>query len=221
MDVSKLLNMTLWNPLDPVEHASRVPMKIWTEMSARNKLMLELSVNPTNVRFVQTKRVTSSVVKDGRVYYFWSSAPGEHSLDVLRLDVTGISGSILNRVAYKNYRQKVGEESVVKNAPEGALNTKHKKWLKFYGMTREAAYPAELDGEFNYAYFEYISPLFPPGKSIIFKGHFENPLQFDEDATRPFFTQYSFTFIVHSSNPDLDTLLEQVENVLVTTDRVG
>jgi len=212
LDIAKVFDWTFWNPLDPIQHGQRVPMKIWTDQSQGK--ILELAVNPRSVRFSQPKRITDTQVKEGRVYFFWSTGPGEKNLDVLTLTVTGTSGSILNRVAFKEYSQKVGQEKV-KNPPQGAINTKHRKWMQLYAMTREPVYPDELEGDFNYAYIEYVSPLFPQGKQITFKGHFSNPLEFDEEATRPFLIDYSFEFIVHQTTPDIDSILQQANNVLV------
>jgi hypothetical protein len=217
LSIEKIFDWTLWNPLDPVSHTSRVPMKIWTDLSLKRdqkNSVLQLGVNPENVKFDQTKRITSSQVKDGRVYFFWSSGPGEQNLDVLELTIRGKSGSILNRVASKGYSQGIGEDRIL-NPPKGAINTKHKKWMKLYAMTREAAYPVELSGEFNFAHIEYVSPLFPEGKDIEFTGHFADPLRFDEDAARPFLIDYTFKFVVHKTTPDLDVLLEKAETILV------
>ena len=177
--------------------------------------MLELAINPMNVKFTQNKRQSSDTVKNGRIYYFWSQSPGEQNLDILELGVTGRSGSILNRVAFKNYTMNTGEMEI-KNPPEGVINTKHKKWMKLYSMSREAAYPDELEGEFNFAHIEYSSPLFPGSRKIEFRGHFNNPLQFEEKAELPFIVDYNFSFIVHSTSPDLDIILEQASNLLVS-----
>lgn len=213
--IDKLFDYSLFNRLNPLEHTTRVPMKIWTKLSLEVKGgMLVLSVNPQNVDFKQDKRVTSDVVKSGRVYYFWSETPGAQNLDILILSVKGTSGSILNRVALPKYTQKVGEQ-ITTNPPEGALNIKHQKWMTLYAMTREAAYPTELNGVFNYAYIEYVSPLFPEGKKIIFEGHFNSPLIFSENADRPFLIDYNFDFHVHRTTPDLDIILEQANKILV------
>ena len=87
--------------------------------------------------------------------------------------------------------------------------------MKLYALSREAAYPLELEGAFNFAHIDYKSPLFPEGKDIEFIGHFSEPLRFDEDATRPFFIDYSFHFVVHRTSPDLDELLASIETILV------
>ncbi len=220
MDIEKIFSYTLRNPLDPIQHTERIPMKIWTDLSVHEKnkkqTMLELSVNPQSVDFKQVKRITSDVVKKGRVYYFWSSAPGEQNLDILALTIRGVSGSILNRVANTQYQQTLGEQKI-SNPPQGAINTKHQKWMKLYSMTREPAYPPELNGEFNYAYIEYVSPIFPTGKTITFKGHFSNPLDFEENADKPFLIKYSFEFVVHQTDPSLDIILEEASKFL--TDR--
>jgi len=219
MDVEKIFDYTLWNPLNPIEYSQRIPMKIWTDLSVhegnKKQTMLELSVNPQSVAFKQVKRITSDIVRKGRVYYFWSSAPGERNLDILALTIGGVSGSILNRVANTQYQQTLSEQKI-SNPPEGAINIKHQKWMKLYSMTREAAYPPELNGEFNYAYIEYVSPIFPTGKTITFKGHFSNPLDFEENADRPFLINYTFEFIVHQTDPSLDTILEEASNFLLT-----
>ena len=248
MDIEKIFEYTLRNPLDPIEHSHRIPMKIWTDLSihdgiiikpavpgyeseklgisvegtsavykegSKKQTMLELSVNPNNVVFKQLKRITSDVVKKGRVYYFWSSAPGEQNLDVLGLTIRGVSGSILNRVANNQYQQTLGEQKI-SNPPAGAINTKHQKWMKLWAMTREPAYPPELNGEFNYAYIEYVSPIFPTGKTIIFKGHFSNPLDFEEKAAKPFLIDYNFEFIVHQTDPALDGILEEASKILLS-----
>jgi len=212
--IDKLFDYTLWNPLDPIEHSTRVPIKVWTDLTLANKeSLLQLSVNPNSVNFQQNKRTTSDVVQSGRVYYFWSESPGEKNLDILTLQFSGTSGSILNRVAFREYKQATGE-NVIKNPPAGVINTKHTKWLKLYSMTRQPAYPDELEGDFNFAHIEYSSPLFPEGRTLEFKGHFENPLQFDERADRPFMIDYSFSFIVHETSPDLDVIIEQADRLL-------
>jgi hypothetical protein len=216
--IDKLFDYTLWNPLDPIEHSTRVPVKVWTDLSLANKeSLLQLSVNPSSVNFEQNKRTTSDVVQSGRVYYFWSSSPGEQNLDILTLQISGTSGNILNRVAFREYTQTTGE-NVIKNPPSGVINTKHKKWMRLYSMTRQPTYPIDLSGAFNFAHIEYSSPLFPEGRTIEFKGHFENPLQFEERADRPFLIDYSFSFVVHETSPDLDVIIDQADKIMTLKD---
>jgi len=58
----------------------------------------------------------------------------------------------------------------------------------------------------NTQYIFYKSHTFPDG--ILFKGHYQAPLEFDESADIPFIINYTFTFVVESSEPSLTGILE-------------
>lgn len=160
---------------------------------------LEMRVNPTSVAFSQPKRIRKRNTQRGSTYFHFSDDRGR-DLDILVLRIAGQTGYVSAR-------------SDITLANNGETLDKLRAWYNLYALTREPMVDTRT-GATNEMECTYRSVLFPNG--VIFKGHFEQALDFTEGAEAPFNKQYTMSFAVHDTEPDLDSLINDFETSLST-----
>jgi len=186
-------------------------------ISAQNDLTflpeIIMAINPKSVTFEQPKRFSKKDTRDGSVFFHFTNSKGQNN-DILTMQFQGNTGNIDRRgdrsgvsaAVTNTAAQREQNGSIVDfNAGEGNGSIqKLVVWHNLYLLSRE---PMLLDdGTENKFTVAYISPLLPT--SIEFTGFFNEVLRFTETAEKPHSRDYSFSFTVTDTSPDLDELLE-------------
>lgn len=201
----------------------RIPMIFTCTMWVDNGFPpIALRVNPHNVTFKQNKRITKRNTQGGTVYMHWSNDFGQNN-DVLEMQFRGRTGNINLRRDPQAKKSAVGQALqdfanwLTGTSPEDADKYKNHggaklfTWARLYQLTRMPMVDVTT-GKHNVFYIVYRSPLFP--RPIQFRGFFNNVLDFSETAENPFLIEWSFTFVVQSTVPDLDVLSDYLVAVL-------
>jgi hypothetical protein len=174
------------------------------------------------VVFKQAKRISKKNTRGGTVYWHWADDQGSDN-DILEMQFRGRTGSILNK---PNDASAAPGGPASANSPLVGLTnpisqdnptptagaTKHYQWARLYQLTSLPTLDKELN-QLNLSTVIYRSPLFP--NPVQFTGFFNQVLDFDEVAERPFMTEYSFTFVVQKTQPNLNTLTEYLAQALL------
>lgn len=188
---------------------------------------LALRVNPHNVTFKQGKRITKRNTQGGTVYMHWSDEYGQNN-DVLEMQFRGRTGNINLRrdPAAKKATGVAGWTAqalqdtanwLTGSSPENADQYKNQggaklfTWGRLYQLTRMPMVDRST-GKANIFFISYRSPLFP--RPILLTGFFNNVLDFGETAENPFLVEWSFSFIVQRTIPDLDAVSVYLSKVL-------
>jgi hypothetical protein len=154
----------------------------------------------------------------------WTDLNGQNN-DILEMGFKGRSGNIRQQPdpAKTGVLQSVSNGlQLAANAITGTtgdMNTptpnqglaKHVSWALLYQLSRMPIVDPATKLR-NVFYIVYCSPIFP--RPIRFLGFFNNVLKFTEDADRPWLIEYSFSFIVQATDPSLDTLSQQLTQLL-------
>jgi hypothetical protein len=219
----------------------RVPFYITNSYRQRyGKKGLSMLMNPTNVAFSQTKRITKKDTQEGSTFLHWTNHLGRNN-DILTMNFQGMTGNINIRTGgqFKTgfgdkaagaanefsdwLDSKLSENSGATEsgllAVQPANLTKNAAgaarvaaFWNLYSLTREPV----LDPTYgipNYSYISYSSPLF--GNSFVtFIGHFNQVLEFSDVADEPFNKRWSFGFTAIDSQPKQDDLFAAVLNNL-------
>ena len=82
-------------------------------------------------------------------------------------------------------------------------------WHNLWNLTRE---PILLsDGTKNEFFITYSSPIIPT--QILLIGFFQNVLEWTDSAEKPFSKDYSMTFTVTNTQPSLDELYKDIQQI--------
>jgi hypothetical protein len=204
-----------------------------------NKPGVNMLVNPSSIAFSQEKRITEQLTQGGRVFYHWSDEAGRNN-DILRIDFSGQTGNIDVRAgsvksgvgnigalgsAINSLNEKAkeiagkGEGSAGRVITQGGeyMNSGASKLSNFHNLwalTREPMYDVQKKVRVYYL----ISMSLPSfGNTFVtFIGHFSRGLEFTEDAQKPFSKDYTFSFNVEASMPNLSDLYDSVCSNLST-----
>lgn len=201
----------------------RIPMLFTCSMWVDAHLpAVALRVNPHNVTFKQAKRVTKRNTQGGTVYMHWADENGQNN-DVLEMQFRGRTGNINLRKDptakksvtgqalqdFANWLSGTSPENADKYTNQGGA--KLFTWSRLFQLTRMPMIDLKTKRK-NVFYILYRSPLFP--RPILFLGFFNNVLDFGETAENPYLVEWSFNFIVQSTQPDLDQLSDYIVSVL-------
>lgn len=170
---------------------------------------IAMALNPKSVRFTQSKRFVKKDVRNGSVFFHFTNSKGQNN-DILTMAFQGntgnidLAGSVItperNPAALQSGTGIDAQQRVEQDT--GALR-KLMVWHNLYQLSRE---PMLLDDNTENEFtISYVSPLFP--QPITFVGFFEKVLEFEENAAKPNSRDYSFSFIVTRTEPDLDELV--------------
>lgn len=162
---------------------------------------IAMLVNPNSVKVTQPKRFTKKDTRSGSVYFHFTNSRGQNN-DIATLAFSGNTGNIDLR------------GSLEKTAPgpnTGALQ-KLIVWHNLYLMSREPMLlPDNTENQFTITYASKLFPL-----QIDFHGFFSKILDFEESGKKPNSLDYSFEFVVTSTEPDLDDWLSGFGDALST-----
>lgn len=161
------------------------------------KVAIEMAVNPNSISFRQPKRIVKRDTQEGSVFFHFTNSKGENN-DILTMDFRGNTGNLDIR----------GDITVDRGvfSTQGGSNTgageKLLIWQNLWALTRE---PMLLeDGVRNEFLIIYSSVGIPIEISLI--GHWNNVLEFTENAEKPFTRDYSMSFTVQEVVPPLEEL---------------
>jgi hypothetical protein len=157
---------------------------------------IEMAINPRSIRWEQPKRWTKRDTREGSAFFHFTNSRGQNN-DILTLQFEGTTGNIDTR----------GSDVT------GAFH-KWEVWHNLYLLTRE---PVLLeDGSENLIRITYRSPLWR--QAVNFLGFFESVLEFSEVADKPHSRDWSFSFKVMETDPDLDRMLYEMLTTIGPTD---
>lgn len=195
---------------------SRAGFNIWTDESRdQRQEAIRLLVAPQSISFKQLARISEERTKDGRAFFFWRKDRDSSHLDLLEMTVSGFTHSLMvpntlrGSIGVLPEQVRTLTRSFSQAAPEDAnalASRKQESWLRLWRMTRE---PFVMDTRLNRAHIQIQTPSLPT--EIEFIGHFQNPLEWKHDAQQPYLVQWSFTMIVHRTNPDLDYFAQSTQ----------
>lgn len=153
-----------------------------------------MAINPKSVSFEQPKRFTRQDTRDGSVFFHWTNKKGQNN-DILIIKFTGNTGNIDLR----------GDLALPASDQTGAMS-KLLVFLNLWQLTRE---PMLLGNNttnvFSLTYSSQALPI-----PITFSGFFNQVLNFEESADKPNSRDYNFEFTVTSTEPDLDTYIQDI-----------
>ncbi len=150
-----------------------------------------MEVNPNNIEFVQPKRFSRVDTLRGSVFHHFSNNKGQNN-DILTIKFSGNTGNISRR----GRTQEDKDRSILRFII----------WHNLYQLTRE---PMLLtDGQPNMFEIQYVSAMLPT--TITFRGFFNEVLNWSENGQKPNSKDYSFSFIVQETFPDIDTIMDSV-----------
>lgn len=162
----------------------------------RNLPTIALEVNPKSIEFQQPKRYTRVDTLRGTDFHHFTNSKGQNN-DLLTIKLQGNTGNISRLGRTKEDQDRSIQRLTV--------------WHNLYQLTRE---PMLLsDGRSNVMTISYVSPLFPV--QVNFDGFFTRVLDFSENAMKPNSRDYNMEFVVQSTTPDLDTIVNQVLDYVV------
>ena len=202
-------------------------VEIWTDDSLTDIDSPTLGVRriqvvPQNIQFAQKARISEQVIKDGRAFFFWRKDRKSSHLDLLELNLSGITRSLAQEPGKKSFLSTLASGALSEIAggvplvgslanlaqspppPQKGLTPKQREWLKLWWVTRS---PYVTERGINEHHIRLMTPALPWATPVEFVGHFTGPIQFSEVADNPFLVQWQFGLIVHYTRPALDQLL--------------
>lgn len=209
-------------------------LEIWTDQSIldpAHKNIFRVQVVPQNIQFAQRSRISEQVIKDGKAFFFWRKDRQSNHLDLLELQISGITrslarekqkgGNVLEQLAssVRDVGSLVVPPTGSPPAPSDQPTQKQREWLRFWAMTRE---PFVVEDGINHHHIRLNTPALPgvdavgTGAGVEFIGHFSAPIQFSEVADNPFLVTWQLSLIVHQTIPDLDQFFNLLTNFTVT-----
>jgi hypothetical protein len=232
--------MVLEQSLNPYgDRSLRVPFYMTStyrqELGVPGVTML---INPTSVSFRQSKRITRKNTQSGAVFFHWSNALGRNN-DILELSFTGQTGNINiqngtvrkgatglipGASAVNNFVNQRAQDLIQGDGP-GSVSlvgdeyitsgaAKLSNFWNLYSLSREPVLDPK-SGAPIYYYISYASPIF--GNTFVtFIGHFNNVLDFTDDANSPNNKIWNFSFTVLSSMPSMNYIYSTIVRALST-----
>jgi len=175
---------------------------------------IQMSLNPSSVKFSQSKRIsTPRKTIGGTTYFHWADRNGRN-LDQLILSLSGETGPISGLGSSAQLR-----ESTALIKTNGTIDARAKKhgenWARFYTLTAQPAIDP-ITFKPTVWTIQYKSLLFP---SVTFRGFFNSVLDFTDDAANPFSKKWSVGFTVTGVSPnilELENLIAKVNADIAT-----
>lgn len=205
---------------------------------------VSMLINPTSVRFSQEKRITEHTTQGGKIYHHWTDRNGRNNsiLKISFSGQTGninlragtVQKGLVNSALdmYEEYSGRTSFLTKLNNLAEsnssvnserlgvvtaadnyvGSGASKLANFMNLYSLTREPVLDPRDGSPIEY-YISYSSPAF--GNTFVtFIGHFDQVLDFGDDASNPFSISYSFGFTARSSIPSMDDMYKVVTDNL-------
>jgi len=156
-------------------------------------------VNPKSIRWTQPKRIQRKDVRNGTVFFHFTDDNGQDN-DVLTLELTGSTGNIDLRA----------DNFPLPATQDVAARRKLEVFQNLYTLTREPRIiPPNTVNEFT---IRYQTKTFPA--PITFIGFFNNVLEFEESADKPNSVDWSMSFTVQRTEPDLNDIVATTFNLI-------
>jgi hypothetical protein len=192
-------------------------LQIFTDESRARREIVRVEVVPQNINFAQRSRISEQTIKDGRAFFFWRKDRQSDHLDLLELQIQGITRSLAKEKqrlgGLGGLRQVLSSEvqdieSIINPATqqpsaEDEPTRKQRQWLKFWRLTRE---PFVTENGINHHHITLQTPALPVTNGIDFVGHFAAPIQWGEVADNPFLVTWQLNLIVHYTRPSLSSV---------------
>lgn len=183
--------------------------------------VVALNIVPQQIEFTQRSRISEQIIKDGKAFFFWRKDRSSKHLDLLELNLTGITRSLAreNKVPVSMKESLNRYISDVKSTfvrPQGQstsvdeVSKKQQDWLTFWNITRE---PYVDEQGINEHHIRLKTPAIPA--LVEFTGHFSGPIQWTHNARNPFLVDWRLSLIVHRTDPSLEQLLNDANSLLV------
>lgn len=212
-------------------------VEIWSDRSAAGiepftqPEVKQIQVIPQNINFVQRSRISEQVIKDGRAFFFWRKDANSNHLDLLEIQMTGLTRSlarepkrlgglaVLKQTVGAVTAQLTGLGNLAPGNPpplEDAPTKKQQEWMRLWRITREPYVIANAPNGINEHHIRLNTPALPNFSSgVQFIGHFTAPIQFSEVADNPFLVQWQLGLIVHRTSPTIDELFRRALTIVV------
>ena len=179
---------------------------------------IQMSINPSGVKFSQSKRIsTPRKTIGGTTFFHWADKKGRN-LDPLVLSLSGETGPISGLGNTVEQQKSTTLITTGGNVDPRAL--KHaQNWARFYTLTAQPAIDP-ITFRPNVWIIHYKSLLFP---DVTFRGFFNSVLDFADEASAPFSKKWSVGFTVTGVSPDilaLENLIGKI-NVDIATRSAG
>lgn len=156
-------------------------------------------VNPKSIRWAQPKRISRKDVRNGTVFFHFTDDNGQDN-DILTLELSGTTGNIDLR----------GDNFPIPATQDIAARRKLEIFQNLYTLTREPRIiPPNTVNEFN---ISYQTKAFPA--PITFFGFFNKVLEFEETADKPNSVDWSMSFTVQRTEPDLNDIVQTTLNLI-------
>jgi hypothetical protein len=133
---------------------------------------------------------------------------------VKRGSVGGWTAQALNDAANWLTGTNAADANKAKNQGGAKLFT----WARLYELTRMPVVIPDTNLQ-NTCTIHYRSPLFP--RALRLTGFYNNVLDFSETAENPFLIEWSFSFVVQSTFPDLNSISDHLVKVLSNSKSVS
>lgn len=160
---------------------------------------VSMLVNPSSLKITQPKRKTRMDTLGGTRWLHFTDRAGSN-LDVMTISMSGSTGTISARG---------GQD----NQTIAMINRRLLVWSNLYKLTLEPPSVTGLDRVLtNEIRLQIASNLFP--MQFDFIGHFDAAMEYGEDANKPNSVDYSLTFIVERIEPDMDTVLSTMGDII-------
>ena len=200
-------------------------LNIWTDQSNSEgafrldgrKEIINVQVAPQNISFVQRSRISEQVIKDGKAFFFWRKDRDSGHLDLLEVQISGITRSLMRERKQQGLIERLASEipiplPVGSAGNEEGPSRKQQEWLRFWRLTRE---PFIIGDRINHHIIQLETPALPV--PVKFIGHFSAPIQWTEVADNPFLVQWQLGLVVHRTEPDIEALISNALTVNVVT----
>ncbi len=160
---------------------------------------ISMLVNPSSLKIAQPKRKARMDTLGGTRWLHFTDRAGSN-MDVMTISMSGSTGTISARGGQDDYTVAM-------------INRRLLVWSNLYKLTLETPYVTGLDRVLtNEIRLQIASNLFP--MPFEFVGHFDAAMDYGEDANKPNSVDYSLTFIVERVEPDMETVLSIMGDII-------
>lgn len=167
--------------------------------------VIQMAINPNSIHWTQAKRYTKRDTQNGSVFFHFTNDNDQNN-DILVCQFSGQTGNINTNVN-------------IADAAFLGSNLKLKIWHELYNLSREGLLlnQSNCGRNFGHAirneiFITYKTALMTVPITMI--GFFNQVLEFTETAADPFNRNYSFSFTVTSTSPNLDELSNKLTTAL-------
>jgi hypothetical protein len=169
-----------------------------TQWELDGKTSLIMLINPHTVRWSLPLRITRTNVFGGTVFHRWRSPDGSNA-DLPTLQFSFNTGRLYTST------EMAGITLGGLNVYQQSSTEKLQAFYQFCSLSRIAAFAT--NGQPNLISVKYRTLVFPEATLFV---HFTDPIQFTEDAMKPYNIEYSCSVVVVRMMPDFNSLDAQV-----------